>query len=298
MPAINHLKAIQVFETVARTGNITLAAEKLKVTQSAISYHIQMLETQVGATLFERRQRGVILTERGAKLLPFVRDGLRSIELGLQAIAAEEAGVVVRVAVLPMFASRWLAPRLKEFWDTYPKTELSFTHDNNTYSNNLNPGEIADLAVQWGTGDWPNVESHLLLKEPLIAACSPDLLRRTPLQRIEDLASHSLLHVDNHDMWRQWLRAAGADEALAGRGLMMTDRHFQLSATLNGVGVSLFVKSFIRDELAKGALVSPLPHEYHTNFAYYLVRPRHAKYALAATQFYNWIIGQARLAAN
>ena len=145
LPRIAHLKAIQVFDAVARTGNLTQAAEALQITQSAISYHIQILEADVGVKLFERTSRGVHLTEKGLKLVPYVREGLRAIEAGLAAIKATHAATVVRVAVLPMFASRWLAPRLGDFWEKHPKIELSFSHDNNTYSGASNPGDMADV---------------------------------------------------------------------------------------------------------------------------------------------------------
>ncbi len=289
MAKIAHLRAVQVFEAVARIGNISAAAQALAVTQSAVSYHINILEQDLGAKLFDRGPRGVQLTASGQLLIPYVRDGLDSIERGMQALKISEDNAVVRVAVLPMFASRWLAPRLSEFWDKFPTTQLSFTHDNNAFSNKSNSGEIVDVAIQWGFGDWPNVESHLLLSAPLVPACSPELLRRSPIGTIADFANHALLHVDNHAMWQQWLTASGADSAMAEQGLLMSDRHFQLSATLNGVGISLFIKSFIKDELDSGRLVIPIDVEKKTNFAYYIARSTKLKHAPAAVNFYNWI---------
>jgi DNA-binding transcriptional LysR family regulator len=153
---------------------------------------------------------------------------LQSIERGIQTVRKADSNSVVRVAVLPMFASRWLAPRLSGFWDKYPDTELSFTHDSTSFTNSANPGEIADVAIQCGFGDWPNIESRMLLQAPLIAACSPDLLKRSPIATVADFAGHPLLHVDNHAMWQQWLKHASASESLADKGLMMNDRHFQL----------------------------------------------------------------------
>jgi len=295
MPRIAHLKAIQVFDAVARAGNLTRAAAELKIAQSAISYHIETLETDIGAKLFERTARGVRLTEAGQKLVPFVREGLRAIETGLATVANAPARAVVRVAVLPMFASRWLAPRLADFWSKYPKIELSFSHENDTFSAASDPSEVADVAVQWGTGAWPHLESRRLLEAPLIAACSPELLKKTPLRDAADLKNHTLLHVDDHNMWRQWLAAVGVPDAetIGSRGLMMSDRHFQLSATLNAVGVSLFIQSFIKEELRQGMLASPLSKEKRTEYAYYLVRQKGRKLSPAAAQFHDWICAQA-----
>jgi len=292
---IAFLKAIQVFDVVARAGNLTQAAASLAITQSAISYHLQILETKIGTKLFERTSRGVKLTDAGEKLVPFVREGLRAIETGLALVTPAPTRPVVRVAVLPMFASRWLAPRLVDFWTKHPKIELSFSHDNDTYSPTSEGGEVADIAVQWGTGGWPRVECRRLLEAPLIAACSPKLFRKIPLREVGDLKRHTLLHVDDHNMWRQWLAAAGLSEAenVGRRGLMMSDRHFQLSATLNAVGVSLFIRSFIREELRQGTLVSPLSLEIPTDYAYYLVRPKGRKLSGAAERFHDWICDQA-----
>ncbi len=295
MAQIPYLKAIQVFDVVARTGNLTQAAASLAITQSAISYHLQILEAKIGAKLFERTSRGVRLTESGEKLVPFVREGLRAIETGLALVTPAPTRPVVRVAVLPMFASRWLAPRLVDFWNKHPKIELSFSHENDAYAAATDRSEVADIAVQWGTGGWPRVDSLRLLEAPLVAACSPELLKKSPLRAAGDLKRHTLLHVDDHNMWRQWLSAIDFPDAetIGRRGLMMSDRHFQLSATLNAVGVSLFIRSFIQEELRQGTLVSPLPMEVRTDYAYYLVRPKGRKLSAAAAQFHDWICAQA-----
>ncbi len=110
---------------------------------------------------------------------------------------------MVRVAVLPMFASRWLAPRLSEFWDQHPNTELSFTHDNNAFGDADPLGDKTDVAIQWGEGDQGDVECRLLLAAPLVVTCSPKLLKRAPINSIADLSTHTLLHVDDHEIWRQ-----------------------------------------------------------------------------------------------
>lgn len=300
MAKIAHLKAIQVFDAVVRAGNLSQAAVALNIAQSAISYHIRILETKIGAKLFERSARGVRLTGTGEKLVPFVREGLRSIERGLATVTKAPARPVVRVAVLPMFASRWLAPRLADFWTKHPKIELSFSHENDAYAPEADGAEVADVAVQWGTGTWPRVDAARLLEAPLVAACSPKLLERQPLREVADLKRHTLLHVDDHNMWRQWLAAAGvpnADET-GRRGLMMSDRHFQLSATLNAAGVSLFIRSFIREELRRGTLVAPLPLELSTEYAYYLVRPKGGRLSPAAEQFHDWLRAHAAMSAG
>ena len=70
------LGALRAFEAVARLGSFRLAAEELHVTPTAISHQIQSLEGHCALSLFRRSPRPLALTEAGAHLFPFIRDGL------------------------------------------------------------------------------------------------------------------------------------------------------------------------------------------------------------------------------
>src|SRR5918998_6131398 len=66
------MSAIRVFEAAARHQSFTRAAEELGMTQAAVSYQIRMLEDRVGAPLFTRLPRQVVLTAKGRQLAPAV----------------------------------------------------------------------------------------------------------------------------------------------------------------------------------------------------------------------------------
>lgn len=72
MPTLNY-KHLRYFQAIAHEGNLTRAAEKLHVSQSALSSQIRLLEEQVGQDLFERRGRQLILTEAGRIALDHAR---------------------------------------------------------------------------------------------------------------------------------------------------------------------------------------------------------------------------------
>ena len=72
MPSLDGLR---VFEAAARRLSFTEAADELCVTQGAVSQRIKALETELGARLFERRARGLVLTPRGRRLSEGVRGG-------------------------------------------------------------------------------------------------------------------------------------------------------------------------------------------------------------------------------
>lgn len=289
MQQIRNIKSLQVFGAVARCLNLTHAAREMNVSQSSVSYHIKKIEDEIGAPLFDRRAEGVRLTERGAVLAGHVERGLSAFRAGLEEVGSR--GRLVRLAVLPMFASRWLSARLGSFWEEHPGLELTFQNHNNSYVSMKSPGEFADLGVQWGQGDWPGFQTVPLWTERMVVVCSPELLRRHSLQSPSDVIDLPLLHVDNDHMWGEWFANAGLDMRLNNRQTTLDDRHFQLASTINGLGVSLFAESMIAPELRSGILVNPFGQSFPTRFTYHLVVPDAAQLSPSAQAFRTWLLG-------
>jgi len=105
MPSFSVLRS---FECAAKHQSFTLAAQELTLTQSAISRQIKELELMVGEDLFRRVGRRVELTERGARFSANLRLDLERIEATVfQAMTASDDEAILRIAVLPTFASRW-----------------------------------------------------------------------------------------------------------------------------------------------------------------------------------------------
>ena len=76
------LELYRVFREVAEAGNISLAAENLYLSQSAVSQSVKQLEQQLGTRLFLRSPRGVTLTEDGRLLFEYVRSAMGLLETG------------------------------------------------------------------------------------------------------------------------------------------------------------------------------------------------------------------------
>ncbi|WP_084964456.1 LysR family transcriptional regulator [Thermoactinospora rubra] len=91
-----HLRDLRYFVAVAEELNVTRAAERLFVSQPALSKQLRALERQLGLTLFERVRGGVALTEPGRALLPYARELLERWGTGVEAArAAAPAGTLV-----------------------------------------------------------------------------------------------------------------------------------------------------------------------------------------------------------
>ena len=289
---IRNIKSIQVFNIISDVMSVTRAAEVLSISQSSVSYHIKKLETAIGVTLFRRTSRGLELTEEGNLLAVHVQRGLGDIHAGLSRVAARAGSV--RVALLPMFSSRWLSPRLGSLLEQHPDLQLSIQNHNNRYAHMENPAGFADVGIQWGRGNWQNFNVTPLWSEQLVVVCSPDYLRAHQLHEPADLASCKLLHVDDTRMWEEWLLTYGQQLPATHPQMMLEDRHFQLSSTINGLGVSLFASWLVRNEIENGDLVNPFESATDTSFAYHLIVPKGNELLPAVRQFTDWLLDTSR----
>src|SRR5438874_1893346 len=108
---------VQAFIEVARTGNVSRAAEALYVTQPALTARIQSLEKELGEALFVRTGRGVRLTDAGRVFLPAAERAIQAVEDGRQALADLRSASAGRLALgaAPAVSTYVLPPVLKRF---------------------------------------------------------------------------------------------------------------------------------------------------------------------------------------
>ena len=288
MANIRNIKSIQVFNAVSEIQNVTRAAQFLNTSQSSVSYHIKKLESDLGLLLFRRTKHGLELTPEGMVLADHVQRGFNTIQTGLER-AANQAGSV-KVALLPMFSSRWLSSRLGALLEEHPEIQLSIHNHNNSYARMSNAASFADLGIQWGRGQWANFNVTRLWPENLALVCSPAYLKTHSVEQPADLRTCTLLHVDDARMWEEWFALNDVQPAATQPQMMLEDRHFQLSSTINGLGVSLFASWLVQDELDSGTLVAPFNRSFETTFAYHLISPKDIEPSRPAQQFSAWLL--------
>ncbi|MDG1738608.1 MAG: LysR substrate-binding domain-containing protein [Paracoccaceae bacterium] len=281
-----------MFDVVSRLKSITLAAQSLNISQSSVSYHIKKLEDELQVHLFVRNRGGLAPTSQGKILASHVESGLRSIQVGLDQISGHNEAV--RVAILPMFASRWLSPRLGDFWDAQPDIQLSFRNHNNTFAAKERPSDFAELGILWGLGDWEDFQSTRLWSEKMVVVCSPEYMRENPITLASELKNCTLLHVDDETRWQEWFANNQLEFSPSQAKLIPQEPHFQLSSTVNGLGVALFPYSMIQNELETGVLINMFGRTFDTSFAYYLGIPNGVSLTRSAIVFKKWLLSQCR----
>ena len=123
---------LRVFHAAAEAGSFTHAAEKLHLSQSAISRQVSALEHDVGVPLFNRHARGLVLTEQGEMLYRTAHDvlmKLESIKTRLNEGKDTPSGIL-RVTTTVGLGTGWLTERSKEFLDLYPEINLQLVLTN------------------------------------------------------------------------------------------------------------------------------------------------------------------------
>ncbi|MBD3760269.1 LysR family transcriptional regulator, partial [Rhizorhabdus sp.] len=120
------MTALVSFEAAARHESFSRAGDEIGLTQSAVSRQIALLEDLIQVPLFDRIGRRVRLNEAGhayaAQLAPAL-DGIRRATRG---VAQRRAGSALRIATLPSFGMRWLAPRLPHLSARHPQLVVDF----------------------------------------------------------------------------------------------------------------------------------------------------------------------------
>jgi LysR family glycine cleavage system transcriptional activator len=254
------LAALRAFEAAARHLSFRRAAQELRVTPTAISHQIRLLEGTLGLKLFERRPRQVLMTPQAQLLFPVLRDGFDAFARALDTLTRPRRRATVTVSATRLFTARCLVPRIGEFQSWHPDIDLRL-HASDAPADIA--GGDADIAVRYGRGPYPGLESEHLFADSFAPVASPRLGLREPA----DIRAAMLIHAEWHrsdpsnPTWARWLALAGMRDVDATAGLRFTDDGHAIQATIAGRGVALASLALLADELAAGTLVVPFGPE-------------------------------------
>jgi DNA-binding transcriptional LysR family regulator len=188
---------LKAFITVAEIGSFSEAADRLYLTQSAISKRIALLEQQIGKRLFDRIARQVSLTEAGNELLPRARRILQEYENALQAIndLSGEASGTLRLAISHHLGLHRLPPILKQFAQQYPNVtlDIEFMDSEKAYEKILH-GESEVAVITLALESHHNINSKKIWNDPLRFICAQDHpLAALKQPALQDLAEYPII---------------------------------------------------------------------------------------------------------
>jgi DNA-binding transcriptional LysR family regulator len=240
---------LHVFLAIARAGRISTAARRLGVEHTTVSRRLSALEAELGVPLFYRTTTGYLLTPHGQNVLANA-ETMENAAIAVAARAREGSGAVagrVRVALVPEFASHWLAPRLPAFRALYPQIELQILVG--TRQRDLSRGE-AELAIQSPRPRQSGVVAVRIARTTLGLYAAKSLIGSSRLW-IDDTNSLRGLPLLVYTPPFQILQQATWFQPIlaSGRVVLETNSsHTLVAAARAGVGVAVLPRFLGRDE--------------------------------------------------
>lgn len=276
---VPRLQMIAVFESAARLGSFTEAAQEIGMTQSGVSRQISSLERVTGLELFQRSPNKVRLTAAGGELLTAVQEGLDTIEQALADLRRQ--GPTFLLAANPGFAQHWLVPRFDGLQAVLGDAVLRlrlFDRDSELH------GEVYDAAIHLTAIKGAPPGSRVLFHEVVVPVASPGFADAEGLDPGSDPASLcdvAKLHLDGRDRrwmdWPDWFAAHGVSCVATAAKVTYNNYPSVMNDTIAGHGVALAWRGLVDSLIDAGALVVVGPEARHTDIAYQLIPGPHAR---------------------
>jgi LysR family transcriptional regulator, glycine cleavage system transcriptional activator len=257
------LESLHCFAEAARLLNFRAAAHVVALTPAALGQRIRQLEEQLGAPLFHRTTRKVVLTQAGLALVPYARRALEAAEDCVRAGRGDigPTPVDLTVGTRHELGMSWLVPMLPRLRAAQPGLTV-----------HLYFGSSADLTIRvrnleidcaigsMRLGD-PRLESIRLHREDYMFVGSPRLLRKKPLKRDSDAAGHTLIDSTASMSLFGYFRSApgGGDRLRFGKVLAMGTIAAIRALVLEGEGVAVLPAYLVDPDLRARRLVSVFP---------------------------------------
>lgn len=284
------MSLLLAFEAAARHESYTRAAVELSLTQSAVSRQVQALEQQLGLTLFRREGRQVQLTDVGRLYQREMSDALGRIRSAtLQAIAYQSGGGSLRLATLPTFGSKWLLPRLHDFYANHPGM---LVHINSRIDAVDFDTSGIDAAIVVGHTGLPGLISHRLHAEELVVVIAPQVAKAQTQWTPEHIASQMLLNVANNpNVWGDWFSHHHLPHRMMRLGPCFELTSHLIQAVKAGIGIGLVPRILVSDEIANAELI-PLDLPFPSQRSYFLTYPPRNEMLPSLQAFRGWLLGQ------
>lgn len=236
------------------------AAQRLRLTPSAISHQVRALEAQLGFRLFERVGRRAKLTPDAQRLVSVIVQHLPAIDEALEALLDDGTNVRGNVAiggVLP-FSRMWLRPRLVGLMRRHPELRLTLSFGAPSLLLSKLQSGLVDFAILAESVDSPLLASRALFVEEFWAVCADAYLAGKPAPATaKDLAQHQFIVYDEsrpmHDAW--WRSVVGRRATPAASVVCsIANLDEMLHVCEMGFGVAVLPNYLVSEAVSRGRL--------------------------------------------
>ncbi|WP_078380424.1 LysR family transcriptional regulator [Sutcliffiella halmapala] len=255
---------LRTFVIAASNGNFRKTAELLYISQPTVTVHIKQLEKEIGATLFQRDGRNILLTEEGRRYFHHAKKLLEVYESGVADLHSYQQGYTsnLAIAISPLIADTILPYVLKRFITKYPQVEISVKIIESKEIEQAILHEEVDI----GLSCLPNKESNIfcqhLYHDPLVLVAPHDGFdaeSAIPLDEEEILTSNTLM-THNHPVYWDELCQQLKVKYPTIKMMKVSQIHITKRFIIEGLGVSILPMTTVRRELLEGRLLEVQCH--------------------------------------
>jgi DNA-binding transcriptional LysR family regulator len=278
---LTSLNALRAFEAMARTGRVTLAAEELGVTHSAVSRQVKALEASLGVRLFTGPKHRLELSPAGRELVLALTPAFDQIAAAVRHVRTD--GEDLHIAVNASISVKWLIPRLAGFQAAHPEVRLQLSELAAHATSHRGAQAVVRMVPTSRLAD-PNCTPFV--PNALGAVMSPDLADRCG----GDPSRAPRLSAATHpEGWPIWAELAGVELPPAVER-PFAHVHFTIDAALAGLGAAVAPWPLCAGDIAAGRLVAPLGFRRSESAFAILAAPGPVSRPLA--RFRDWLVAE------
>jgi LysR family transcriptional regulator, glycine cleavage system transcriptional activator len=236
LPSLDLLRG---FVTVGRRMSITLAAEDLCITQSAVSRQVRTLEDMLGVKLLIRGHRSIAFTAEGDRLFRNANIAIQQLQDAVSSVRMNGARPPVTITCTIGIAGLWLLPRLRDYQEDHPGIDVRISATDRVEDLR---GDGIDLAIRYCTQNTASEGAERLFGE-LVAPVAHPNLGLVALDSPHALEHHCLLEFDGPNFpwlqWQEWLASQGWGTVKPKSTLRFNQYDQVISAAIAGQGIAL-----------------------------------------------------------
>lgn len=249
------LELYRVFKEVAETGNISLAAKNLYISQSAVSQSVKQLETALQARLFARSPRGVTLTWEGQMLYQYVRSALGLLATGEDKLSQAQQLLLgtLTIGASDTVTSFFLTPYLETFHRLHPGIRLKIVSGRSAKVLSMLKSGAVDIAFASSPSDgalstWPCFATHSAFVAGSGYACDFD-----HVYTLREIADFPLILLERKASSRVFLEQYFLRGGVTlNPEIELSSRSLLISLAKIGLGVAGVTLEFVEDALDRG----------------------------------------------
>ena len=292
MPQTLDWDKLKTFHAAAETGSLTAAAEKLKISQSAVSRQITALEGSLSTPLFHRHARGLTLTEQGRILYGAADDMAHKAALAVATVkdSRDKPQGLLRVSTPISLGANWLTAVLPEFLKAYPLIQVELLLEDEEH-------DLTSFDVDCALRPWPSTQGDVIERRlgsisQSLYASQTYLAERGAPTSLEDLNNHDLVAFGRLTPGRlnsaNWALTVGRGEDDPREPILSVNNlHGIMRAAEAGIGIVGIPDYMVA---MSRRLVRVLPQVNGTPFDVYFVYPTELRGSVRAKVFRDFLV--------